>query len=46
MSEDSRVWGFASETQIVGKAVAIWLHKDPGLNWPTFERNRWLQEER
>jgi len=45
MSEDSRVWGFAAEDQIVGKAVAIWLHKDPGLNWPTFERNRWLQED-
>lgn len=45
MSEDSRIWGFAAENQIVGKAVAVWLHKDPGLHWPTFERNRWLQED-
>ncbi len=42
-SEDSRVWGFANEADIVGKAVAIWVHKEPGLNWPTFARNRWLQ---
>jgi signal peptidase I len=41
-SEDSRVWGFASADQIVGKAVAIWIHKDPGLALPTFSRNRWL----
>lgn len=41
-SEDSRVWGFASEQNIVGKAVAVWVHKDPGFNLPTFERNRWL----
>jgi len=43
MSEDSRVWGVASEQQIVGKAVAIWLHKEPGLHWPTLSRNRWLE---
>lgn len=41
-SEDSRVWGFVSEQNIVGKAVAVWVHKDPGFNWPTFDRNRWL----
>lgn len=41
-SADSREWGFAHESNIVGKAVAIWVHKDPGLSLPTFERNRWL----
>lgn len=41
-SEDSRRWGFAHERNIVGKAVAIWVHKDPGLHWPTFSRNRWF----
>jgi signal peptidase I len=39
-SDDSRGWGFASDAKVVGKAVAIWVHKDPGLHWPTFARNR------
>lgn len=41
-SRDSRDWGMASGDEIVGKAVAIWVHKDPGFALPTFSRNRWL----
>ncbi len=41
-SEDSRAWGYAAEDHIVGKAVAIWIHKDPGLSMPTFSRDQWL----
>ena len=48
-SEDSRVWKtafgptpFVPEANIVGKAVAVWVHKDPGWHWPTFARNQWF----
>ena len=48
-SEDSRAWKtaggptpFVPEHNIVGKAVAIWVHKDPGWHWPTFARNQWF----
>jgi signal peptidase I len=41
-SDDSRRWGFAADSKIVGKAVAVWIHKDPGLHWPTFARNGWI----
>lgn len=39
-SEDSRSWGVVSEDKIVGKAVAVWMHKDPGMNLPSFSQNR------
>ena len=43
-SDDSRRWPdpFVPNGQIVGKAVAIWMHKAPGWHLPTFERNRVL----
>ena len=37
-SADSRIWGPVPEQRIVGKAVAIWMHKEPGWNLPTFSR--------
>jgi signal peptidase I len=39
-SSDSRVWGAVPESNIVGKAIAVWMHKEPGLNIPTFGRNQ------
>ncbi|MBU2097377.1 MAG: signal peptidase I [Gammaproteobacteria bacterium] len=39
-SADSREWGPVPEENIVGKAFAIWMHKDPGFQLPTFSRNQ------
>ena len=41
-SSDSRAWGFVPESNIVGKAFAVWMHM-PG--WiPSFDHNRFLYE--
>ncbi len=42
-SSDSREWGTVSEADIVGKAVAVWMHKEPGLHLPTFARNQLIK---
>jgi signal peptidase I len=42
-SMDSRVWGVVSEDKIVGRAFAVWMHKDAGLNLPSFSNNRMLE---
>lgn len=39
-SDDSRRWGPVSEDKIVGKAVAVWMHKAPGMTLPSFSSNR------
>lgn len=39
-SSDSREWGAVPEEDIVGRAIAVWMHKEPGLNLPTFSRNQ------
>lgn len=38
-SADSRVWGAVPEENIVGRAFAVWMHKEPGLSLPSFSRN-------
>jgi len=42
-SDDSRRWGFVPDHNVVGKAFAIWIHKEPGLHWPTFGRNGYIE---
>ncbi len=38
-SNDSRYWGPVPESNIVGKAFYVWVHKEPGLHAPSFARN-------
>ena len=33
------VWGFVPDRLIVGKASFIWMHKQPGLHLPVFDRD-------
>lgn len=42
-SLDSREWGSVPEKDIVGKAIAVWMHKDPGFNLPTMSTNRLIK---
>jgi len=42
-SSDSRVWGQVSERDIVGKAIAVWMHWDSFLSLPGFGRAGWIQ---
>ena len=42
-SLDSRYWGPAAEAKIVGKAVAVWMHKEPGWSLPSFGQNRLIE---
>lgn len=38
-SADGRFWGFVPDKNLAGKAVYIWMHKEPGLKLPSFSRN-------
>ncbi|MFB2578449.1 MULTISPECIES: signal peptidase I [unclassified Acinetobacter] len=38
-SDDGRYWGFIPEDHLTGKATYVWMHKEPGLNIPSFSRN-------
>lgn len=42
-SSDSRYWGPVSEESIVGKAVAVWMHKEGGFSLPSFSSNRLIE---
>lgn len=43
-SGDSRMWGFVPEENIVGKAMAVWMHWDAWSDLPSFDRNKFIHE--
>ncbi|MBV1877234.1 MAG: signal peptidase I [Pseudomonadales bacterium] len=43
LSSDSRYWGTVPEDNIVGQAFAVWMHKEPGFNLPSFSYNKWIE---
>lgn len=42
-SSDSRVWGQVPERDIVGKAIAVWMHWDSFFSIPSFARASWIR---
>ncbi len=42
-SADSRFWGLVPEENLTGRAFYIWMHKEPGLKLPSFNRNGTIQ---
>ena len=39
-SQDSRFWGFVPDENLAGRAIVVWMHKEPGLHLPSFTSAR------